>query len=378
MKKLNYSRSFLNDGITKIFKPIHGALFKGLCVSFLLVFSSGLFAQSYSVGSSVGTTSIPNLVNTTGSVMTCLTPPGTVVVGYGGRSGAFIDQVYLRYATLQPDGTLTNYNTLNCFNGGNGGVPRGPFTFSTPNAMVGAFQRGGDNLDQLRGYGKPISQINPANSNSTGTVSLPQLGGFGGNAIGPVYVPNGHVIVGMRFRETNNGQFAGAMGWIYAPISVSPTISCPNSSITLNNTPGECGAIANFSVSATGTPTPLITYSQDSGTVFPVGTTTVTATATNALGSTSCSFNVIVADNENPTITCPNNITANSDPGVCGAAVTYSVTSADNCAGEIITQTAGFASGEVFPVGTTTNTFVVTDASGNTATCSFDVTIFDN
>ena len=42
-----------------------------------------------------------------------------------------------------------------------------------------------------------------------------------------------------------------------------------------------------------------------------------------------------------------------------------------------IEQTSGLASGETFPVGTTTNTFVVTDASGNTATCSFDVTIND-
>ncbi|RMA58477.1 HYR domain-containing protein [Ulvibacter antarcticus] len=40
-------------------------------------------------------------------------------------------------------------------------------------------------------------------------------------------------------------------------------------------------------------------------------------------------------------------------------------------------QTAGLPSGSTFPVGTTTNTFVVTDASGNTATCSFDVTIND-
>ena len=82
--------------------------------------------------------------------------------------------------------------------------------------------------------------------------------------------------------------------------------------------------------------------------------------------------------NIDPTITCPGNITnVVNDAGLCGAAVTYSVTSADNCIGEIITQTAGFASGDVFPVGTTTNTFLVTDASGNTATCSFDVTVVD-
>ncbi|PKP07892.1 MAG: hypothetical protein CVU08_15610, partial [Bacteroidetes bacterium HGW-Bacteroidetes-3] len=43
-----------------------------------------------------------------------------------------------------------------------------------------------------------------------------------------------------------------------------------------------------------------------------------------------------------------------------------------------IIQIAGFASGSVFPVGTTTNTFVVTEVSGNTVVCSFDVTITDN
>ncbi len=49
----------------------------------------------------------------------------------------------------------------------------------------------------------------------------------------------------------------------------------------------------------------------------------------------------------------------------------------DNCASTTV-QTAGLPSGSVFPVGTTTNTFVVTDASNNTATCSFDVVVTDN
>ncbi|MCF4100074.1 HYR domain-containing protein [Gillisia sp. M10.2A] len=43
-----------------------------------------------------------------------------------------------------------------------------------------------------------------------------------------------------------------------------------------------------------------------------------------------------------------------------------------------ITQTSGLASGSVFPVGTTTNTFEATDASGNKTTYSFDVTVTDN
>lgn len=40
-----------------------------------------------------------------------------------------------------------------------------------------------------------------------------------------------------------------------------------------------------------------------------------------------------------------------------------------------IQQTSGLASGEAFPVGSTTNTFVLSDAAGNTETCSFDVNV---
>ncbi|MCG2417592.1 HYR domain-containing protein, partial [Aequorivita sp. F47161] len=46
--------------------------------------------------------------------------------------------------------------------------------------------------------------------------------------------------------------------------------------------------------------------------------------------------------------------------------------------GATISQTSGLPSGSTFPVGTTTNTFVATDGAGNTATCSFDVTVEDN
>ena len=51
----------------------------------------------------------------------------------------------------------------------------------------------------------------------------------------------------------------------------------------------------------------------------------------------------------------------------------------DNCSANVtVVQTAGLPSGSTFPVGTTTNTFVATDASGNSSTCSFNVTVTDN
>ncbi len=42
-----------------------------------------------------------------------------------------------------------------------------------------------------------------------------------------------------------------------------------------------------------------------------------------------------------------------------------------------VIQTAGLPSESEFPIGTTTNTFLVTDASGNTDTCTFTVTVND-
>ena len=157
---------------------------------------------------------------------------------------------------------------------------------------------------------------------------------------------------------------------------IPPAITCPNN-ISVTNTAGQCGANVSFAATATGT-TPTITYSDASGSFFPVGTTTVNATATNSCGTDACSFTVTVTDNEAPVITCLGNITTSNDAGVCGAKVTYTApVGTDNCSGSTTTQTAGLPSGSTFPVGTTTNTFVVKDASGNTATCSFTVTVND-
>ncbi len=113
--------------------------------------------------------------------------------------------------------------------------------------------------------------------------------------------------------------------------------------------------------------------------VYPIGTTTVTWTVTDPGGNmTSCTMDVTVEDTEAPVITCPSDVTAATLPGECTATATYTApTATDNCSGTTITQTGGLASGSLFPVGVTTNTFEVTDAAGNTTTCSFTVTVTD-
>jgi hypothetical protein len=81
----------------------------------------------------------------------------------------------------------------------------------------------------------------------------------------------------------------------------------------------------------------------------------------------------------NPTQnTCLSDIITNTDIALSGAVVTYTNPVAiDNCSGVTVVQTTGLASGEIFPVGTTTNTFVATDAAGNSSTCIFTVTVND-
>jgi large repetitive protein len=160
-----------------------------------------------------------------------------------------------------------------------------------------------------------------------------------------------------------------------------PTITCP-ADIVVGNDLGECSAIVNYLVEFDDN-CPGSDLSQTlglaSGSQFPFGVTSNTFVVEDAAGNTAtCSFDVTVNDTENPTIVCPADTTINNDLGLCEAAFTYNVTFADNCPGSDLFQTLGLASGSQFPVGVTTNTFVVEDAVGNTETCSFNVTVVDN
>ena len=153
----------------------------------------------------------------------------------------------------------------------------------------------------------------------------------------------------------------------------NPVISgCP-SNIVVNTDNGVCGALVNWTVpSYTDNCGASMTFTHTPGTLFPVGTTTVTYTVTDGAGNVSiCSFTVTVNDTELPTITCAQPIET------CEPLVTYAApVAADNCAVQSVVQTAGLPSNSVFPVGITTNTFLVTDMNGNTNTCSFTVEVF--
>ena len=73
---------------------------------------------------------------------------------------------------------------------------------------------------------------------------------------------------------------------------------------------------------------------------------------------------------------CPTDVTITLDGNNCSSIYNFTIPIAtDNCGSTNTVQTSGLPSGSLFPIGVTTNTWVSTDLSGNTATCSFDVTV---
>jgi hypothetical protein len=120
-----------------------------------------------------------------------------------------------------------------------------------------------------------------------------------------------------------------------------------------------------------------------SGSLFPVGTSTVTYKATNANGlSVNCSFTITVVDNVAPTITCPGNQTIVLGAGCSVALPDYRsmAIKSDNCTTSgllVVTQNPAPGS-TITGAGITAITLTVTDASGNSTNCSFALNKIDN
>jgi hypothetical protein len=153
-----------------------------------------------------------------------------------------------------------------------------------------------------------------------------------------------------------------------------------NTELTFPNTPNLCGANVQFPLTTAGSCSGFTACFPPSGNFFPVGSTQVNCFAEGTNGvEQQCSFVVTVQDVQPPTITCPANVTATTAvtcPSSASAVVNFPPpTASDNCPG--VTTMCNPPSGSIFPVGTTTVTCTATDASGNTAMCSFTVTVFD-
>jgi hypothetical protein len=143
---------------------------------------------------------------------------------------------------------------------------------------------------------------------------------------------------------------------VIAGDAIAPTLTVP-SAITVNAASGQCGAVVNFTTSATD------------------NCSTPTVVNTPANNRTTKTFTVTVRDTQAPTITAPADISVNALAGTCSAPVSYSANASDNCSGVAVSYSP--ASGSTFVKGTTVVTATATDAAGNTTSCTFNVTVND-
>ncbi|WP_291548548.1 SBBP repeat-containing protein [Clostridium sp. HMP27] len=152
-------------------------------------------------------------------------------------------------------------------------------------------------------------------------------------------------------------------------------INCPGD-ILASSYPGICGAEINFQVTASGGCGEItIVCNPESGSLFPVGDTLVTCTATDLCSNAiTCSFTIIVLDLQPPVITCPGNMTIVIPSGQSSTVVNFTVTAVDNCDDDINVISIP-PSGSSFPVGITEVTCTATDLYGNTESSSFNITI---
>jgi hypothetical protein len=167
----------------------------------------------------------------------------------------------------------------------------------------------------------------------------------------------------------------------------APAITCPANILT-SNTNNKCGAMV-------GTPPPTATSlcnsvsvagvrsdNQPLNTLYPIGNTTITWTATDGAGATTtCTQTVTVNDTEKPSITCGGNLTAFTAAGTCSAIVAVSVPSAsDNCTTVTVAgvRSDGQAINAQYPKGVTTISWTATDAAGNITLCTQTITVTDN
>ena len=167
--------------------------------------------------------------------------------------------------------------------------------------------------------------------------------------------------------------------------TVAPTLSAPED-VTVNTGADatSCGAMVSEAQLGTATATDnagsvsIERSGVPSGNIFPVGTTTITYTATDGAGnSAEATQTVTVIDNTAPTLTAPAPTSVNANGSGQGIIpdVVAGTTAVDNCGPVTVTQSP--LAGTVVGIGTHTIAITATDATGNTTAATTTFTVND-
>ncbi|NND63888.1 MAG: HYR domain-containing protein, partial [Flavobacteriaceae bacterium] len=165
-----------------------------------------------------------------------------------------------------------------------------------------------------------------------------------------------------------------------------PTFTC-SSNITVNTDTGSCDAVVNYTAPTGSDGCGGVTINQtgglSSGSTFPLGTTTNSFDFIDDCGNTvSCSFDIIVEDNEAPVVSCPADQTVDIPQGN----TTYSLpdyfgngtaSATDNCTSPVTILSQSPSAGTLLSEGVYTITMTAEDSEGNIGTCDFELTVRD-
>ncbi|MCW5553213.1 MAG: HYR domain-containing protein [Verrucomicrobiae bacterium] len=153
-----------------------------------------------------------------------------------------------------------------------------------------------------------------------------------------------------------------------------PTIQCPGN-VTTTNDPGQCYATGV----ALGTPVTwdncgVASVFNNAPAQFPVGTTLVTWTVRDTEGFTATCVQVVqVNDTEPPGITCASNLVVCASASGSNIVTWPTPVATDNCS--VASVTCDPPSGSWFAIGVSEVTCTAVDASGNSNSCTFTVSV---
>jgi gliding motility-associated-like protein len=164
--------------------------------------------------------------------------------------------------------------------------------------------------------------------------------------------------------------------------NIAPTMLCQNITVQLDASGNASIVPADINNGSFDNCSVALSLNITDFSCADVGDNPVVLTGTDPSGkSATCNATVTVEDNIDPTITCAPDQSQSTDLGSCDAAVTVvAPTFSDNCAGAVLTNNitgTSDASG-TYAIGTTAVIWTVTDASGNTAQCTQDITVTDD
>jgi HYR domain len=157
-----------------------------------------------------------------------------------------------------------------------------------------------------------------------------------------------------------------------------PTVTAPPNQ-DKPTAPGLPGTTTTFTPTASdNAPGVRVACVPPSGSFFPIGTTTVTCTSTDAAGNTAtASFQVRIADKEPPVLRLPGDLAVLADVGQRERSIAYPAATATDNSGATVTPACTPASGSVFALGRTLVACTATDPAGNAAAGLFAVDLVE-